>query len=677
MVLAIPLLPLVAAFVLIVVRGRPRVLMPLAVSALIAALALGVWAATEEPALAVRWSPAIEMQLSVEGFSRVMVILVPLVAAPIVAYAAAAETEATARLLALLLAFVGAMLLLVSAADFLTLLIAWELVGACSWGLIAHDWRESDHVRSATQAFLTTRFGDLGLYVAAGLLFAERGSFAFNGLPGIDRPALDVIAAGVLLAAAAKSAQVPFSPWLFSAMAGPTPVSALLHSATLVAAGAYLLVRLSPALEPAGWFLPLVAAIGLTTALAGGLVAALQTQVKRVLAGSTSAQYGLMFIAIGASSTAAAAGQLVAHAVFKSLLFLGAGVAIHAAGSPDMSTMRLGRRLPLVAALSAIGALALAAVPPVGGAWTKEQIVAAAANSSVWLAIGALVAGLFSAFYVVRWYLLVWGRDAAAGGVERAPGTARQILRQPGRVEVGSLAVLAFITLFLSVLWLPGGRNVVEKASEGVIFEAAAWEFVASAVLIAVAFALAELMLQRGRLWSLGLSPKVQAAAGDWLGIPAVAKLLVVAPMFSFSRSLAAFDNRVVDAGVRLAAALAASVSRVFALRAEVRLDGVVRGIAASAVSLARFFHAAAEKAFDWVVEGTAATTVLSADGSRLVDEAAIDGAVEGGARGVGMLGQSSRRLQTGLAHHYYVVLTFGLAAIVAVLALSLEFRAG
>lgn len=641
--LAPVLVPLVAAAAVLFARGRPTLLPPLAVGALVVTLATGIWAAIAEPSTAWRWSPVIELGLRVDDFGRVMVVLVPLIATPIVAYAAVTEREASARLLAIMLAFVGAMLLLVEAADFLTLLIAWELVGAASWALIAHDWEEGANVQSATQAFVTTRIGDLGLYLAAGLLFAERGSFEFAAVAGTGRPALDAIAVGVLLAAVAKSAQLPFSPWLFSAMAGPTPVSALLHSATLVAAGAYLLIRLSPSLEAVDWFLPAVAAVGLATALAGGIVATIQTHAKRVLAGSTSAQYGLMFIAVGASSTAAAGAQLVAHAAFKSLLFLGAGVAIHATGSSEMTAMRLGRAIPVVAALSFVGVLALGAVPPIGGAWTKEQIVSAAAEDSVWLAVGALAAGFLSAMYATRFQLLVWGADAPRHGQPAPPGGPHGRMRMPGPVEVAGIAALAALTIALSALWLPGGRELAEDASGGVIFEGAAWEAGASAALIAAAIGLVLSLRRRGNLLTLGLPSHLQAAAGDWLGVPAAARLLVVEPVLATSRLLASLDDRVVDAGVRLAAAVPALFSRMLSLRAEWTIDGVVRGIAYM--------------------------TMVGAERARQGDEGGVDGAVEGSARGVGLMGEASRRLQTGLTHHYYAILVVGLVAIVAVLA--------
>ncbi|MGH2601645.1 MAG: proton-conducting transporter membrane subunit, partial [Dehalococcoidia bacterium] len=314
--LALVLLPLVGSAGLLLLRSRPRAIAVAPVAVLLVTLMFGAWAAFTEPTFSWHWSPRIELRLAVEDFGRVMVVLVPLIAAPIVAYAAATEGEGRLRLLVLMLAFVSAMLLLVSAADFLTLLFAWELVGFVSWALIGHRWRDPHAVRSAAQAFVTTRIGDIGLYVAAGMTFVATGSFAFAGLPRADSVALGVVAAGVLVAAAAKSAQLPFSPWLFAAMAGPTPVSALLHSATLVAAGTYLLIRLAPALAPVWWFLPALALVGIATAVAGGIVAFIQTDIKRALAASTSAQYGLMFVAVGAGSAAAGAAHLVAHAAF-------------------------------------------------------------------------------------------------------------------------------------------------------------------------------------------------------------------------------------------------------------------------------------------------------------------------------------------------------------------------
>lgn len=645
MALALPLLPTAAAVLVVLLRNRPRVVIATALAGLASTLALGVWVAVAQPVFELRWSPVFSLQLAVTDFGRVMVILVPVVAIPIVAYAGGTETNGRPRLLALMLAFVGAMLLLVSAADFLTLLIGWELVGATSWALIGHDWSDVTKARSAREAFVTTRVGDLGLYLAAGLVFAARGSFAFAGLDGIDRPALDAIAAGILLAAAAKSAQLPFSPWLFAAMAGPTPVSALLHSATLVAAGAYLLIRLSPALTAVDWFLPLVAAVGLATALAGGIVASAQSHIKRVLAGSTSAQYGLMFVAVGAASTAAAGAHLIVHALFKSLLFLGAGVAIRASGSTELSRLRLGGRLRIVAILSAIGVLSLAAVPPMGGAWTKERILAAAGSSWGWLSIGTMVAGFLSAFYAMRYQLLVWS-CAPGESTDRPPERAGATPDVPASAAVASIALLAFLTALLTVLWLPDSRTVVEAATGGRLYDIGSREFAASLVLVAAAVGVAWVAHRRCWLLALGLPSRARAVASDWLGIPDATTRLVVRPVLFLSTLLSRLDDRVIDGGVKLTAALAALLSRLFARRGEWTFDGVVEAIAQA--------------------------TMHSAAGSRVADDAGIDGAVEQGARGIGVLGTMSRRFQTGLAHHYYIGLVMGVAALAAFLALSL-----
>lgn len=634
-VLILPLLPLAAAALVWITRARPGFAGPVAVGALLASIVVGAWAAVTEPVLSFAWSPAIELSIRVDGFARVMVVLVPFISAVVVAYAAVTETTGRARLLALMLTFVAAMLLLVVAADFVTLLIAWELVGATSWALIGHGWRDRPNVEAGTQAFLTTRLGDLGLYIAAGAVFAATGSFAFDGLADAASPWREIVAGGVLLAAAAKSAQLPFSPWLFAAMAGPTPVSALLHSATLVAAGAYLLIRLAPSLEGVVWFLPVVAIVGLTTALLGGLVALVQTHAKRALAASTSAQYGLMFIAIGAGSTAAAGAQLVTHAAFKSLLFLAAGVAIHATGSMLLGRLRLGRALPLVGVAAGIGALALAGVPPLGGAWSKEAIVAAAIETSVALGIATLAAGFLSALYVGRFQLLAFGLD-------RGSGSGSRQLRRPTSTELAALAVLAATTIGLAILWLPATSDVVLDLTGGELKTGSAWEFLVAVGLLLLAGFVVVLLDRRGRLLDVGVRPALQAAVGDWLLLPRATSALVVAPTLRLSAALGRADDRVVDAGVRAAARIAQLVSSLVARRVEFSIDGVVGA--------------------------TAAATMRTAAASRRADDAGVDGAVEATGRGVGLAGHQSRRLQTGQSHHYFVIVAVGLVLIAVIL---------
>lgn len=635
MVWALTLIPFVAVVATTAMRAR-RALLPVCLLGVTAVLATSVWGAfAAPPPTTWSWGPVLSLELELTGFGQVMAVLVPAVALPILAYAGATEEAGRLRLLALMTAFVGAMELLVTAADFLTLLVAWELVGALSWGLIGHGWRDADNSRAAAHAFLTTRFGDLGLYIAAGATLAGTGSLRFDSLARAGDTQLAVIALGVLLAASAKSAQLPFSPWLFSAMAGPTPVSSLLHSATMVAAGAYLLVRLAPVLETVWWFGPAAAVIGLATALAGGVVALTQTHAKRVLAGSTSAQYGLMFVAVGAGSTAAAGAHLVAHAFFKSLLFLGAGVAIHAVSKSSLGAMYLGRALPRVAALSGVGALALAAVPPLGGAWTKEEIIAATVHASPWLGVGVFVAAFLSALYAGRYHLLAFGpgRESFAG------------LRHPGRTEVGSLAVLATVSLALGVLWLPAAGEAFGRAIGGELAVSAPWEFAVSIGLVAVAGAVLWALARSKALESLGLPARMRRFAADWIGIPGAARVLIVNPVLELSRFLAHVDDRVIDAGVRGTAATASFVSRLFAWRGELTVDGAVRALAAGAL--------------------------LAAGGSRAADDRGVDVAVHSLAKGVGAAGRESRRTQTGLSHHYYLVVAGGLLILVGVLALA------
>lgn len=601
----------------------------IATAALVAVSVVGVWAAATEASSELPWGSQLALTASVTGFARVMVVLVPVIALPITIYAALTEDGGRTKLIALLVAFVGAMELLVVAGDFLTLLIGWELVGSLSWVLIAHNWRASSNVQMASHAFITTRFGDLGLYVAAGALFAATGSFSYDALSDVAPERLGLVAAGVLVAAAAKSAQPPFAPWLFSAMAGPTPVSALLHSSTMVAAGAYLLIRLAPSLEPVSWFGPSVVAVGLAGALGGGIVASIQRHPKRLLAGSTTAQYGLMFIGIGAGSVTAGAAQLVTHAAFKSLLFLSAGTAMHASGSDDVATMRLGRRLPAIAAITAVGAMALAALPPIGGAWSKEQIVAVAFEPSLMLGLGVIAAGFLSAFYAGRYWLLAYGRG---DGPEPRSESPR---------ETFAMAVLAVFSLALSVLWIPMLNEKVAAVVGSEVVDARAWELGVGIATLAAAAAVIVLSERRGRLAD-AISWRVAAFASDWFGIARLSRVVVIDPVLSLSRALAAFDDRVIDAGVRASARVARGFSRLFDRRWELSIDAVVNAIAGG--------------------------TLVTAGGSRMADDG-VDATIEGVASSVGRGGALLRRLQTGLSHHYYLIVTVGIVAIIAALA--------
>jgi NADH-quinone oxidoreductase subunit L len=317
---------------------------------------------------------------------------------------------------AVLTLFTSAMLALVLADNFLMLYMAWEVMGLCSYLLIGF-WHEQETPRKASQkAFLTTRVGDVGFAIGLAVMYATVGSFEFDavlGSAGTWAPGVATAVALLLLfGAMGKSAQVPLHVWLPDAMAGPTPASALIHAATMVAAGVYLVGRALPIFEASGVALTITMAVGAVTALLGGLLAAVQHDVKKVLAYSTISQLGFMFLAIGAGGAIAGMFHLVTHAFFKSLLFLGAGVIIHAAHTQDMREMGgLARHLPVTSVTFGAGALALAGIFPFSGFWSKDEILYAVWNHGHYFTFFvALAAAFVTAFYVARlWFRVFTG----------------------------------------------------------------------------------------------------------------------------------------------------------------------------------------------------------------------------------------------------------------------------
>jgi len=534
---------------------------------------------------------------STSPVAALFAVLVPAVAAPVLAYAAAHEdARGLPRLVALLSLSVAAMEVIAGASGLLALMLGWELIGACSAALVAHGWRRRPASRAGVAVFLTTRTGDLGLFVAAMAAFGGAGSLSYAALGDLRGTALQLVAGGLLVAAAAKSAQVPFAPWLFSAMEGPVSVSTLLHAATMVASGAFLLIRLHPILARVPWFGPAALAVGLATALSAGIVGVLQPHAKRLLAGSTSAQYGLMFAAVGAGYPVVAALHLVTHALAKAPLFLVSGLGEAWSGSYGLREMKMGRALPLVAGASAVVAAAIGGVPPLGAAWTKEQVVAAAGRAGPWIASIAALAGGLSAAYMARFQF-----QAFARGPEAPAG------RRPRPAERWALYVLVAASASLGLLWAAGLHDRAARLLGGGLAVSRPWEVAASLGLVAVGLAVG-LAVARLRP-ELGESGAAEALAA-WLGLPALARLAVVRPVRGLSSVLAEVDDRVVDGGVRVSAAIARGLS----------------------------------------------------DLGRRVAEVVADGVPEGLARLTGRLGARTRRLQSGLAHEYYRLMIVGLA---------------
>ena len=382
------------------------------------------------------WLPAgsLELGLRLDGLSAAMTATVATVGLVVLVYSTgyfAADTRRPSAL-AGLLAFLAAMQGLVLADGYLTLLVFWELVGAASARLIAYSREDPDSGPAAVRAFLTTRSADIGLYLAVLALFAATGSLAF----GAERPdgALGVlVGAGLVVAAMGKSAQAPLQTWLSAAMAGPTPVSALLHSATMVAAGVYLLARSADLL--AGWPLELAGWAGAVTAVAGAAIALAQDDLKRLLAGSTTSQLGLMFVGMAAGGPAVAVFHLVAHAAGKAGMFLAAGVLQRNRGTTALASLRgAGREDRAAFAGFFVGALSIAAVPPLAAFWSKEHIAAAGEEARLAWFVLVLVAAAGSAAYLLRPVLVLW-RGERAGAAPIRPG------RIPMLTGVGAFAV--------------------------------------------------------------------------------------------------------------------------------------------------------------------------------------------------------------------------------------------
>jgi NADH-quinone oxidoreductase subunit L len=371
------------------------------------------------------------------------------------------------RYYALVLFFIGAMAGLALTGSLLLLFVFWEITALCSYALISFYNDDPKAVAGGIKALIMTQFGGIGLLAGALVVYAALGSYDIATLlqkantlpPGL----LAVLAFGFLIAAAAKSAQFPFMTWLPDAMEAPTPVSALIHAATMVNAGVYLLARFYPAFAPVPGWTTAVIVVGMLTALLAAIMALVANDLKRVLAYSTVSQLGYMVYAVGAGGIFASQFHLLSHAVFKALLFLGAGAIIHTIGTRDMRQMGgLGRRMPLIRTTFVIGALALTGLPILNGFWSKEMVLEAGLSGGpIWAyAVMVLVAGL-TALYTFRMvWLVFFGTQRGAHHAHDATPFMRF-----------SLVVLAFGTL---TTWLLAGpfSQLIHNAFAPVLAEA-------------------------------------------------------------------------------------------------------------------------------------------------------------------------------------------------------------
>jgi NADH-quinone oxidoreductase subunit L len=405
------------------------------------------------------------LSLLVDPLSAVMMLIVSGVGGLIVLYSIGYMDgdDEERRYFAYISFFVFSMLLLVEGGNLLLLLVGWGLVGLSSYLLIGFWHERPSAVQAAKKAFVMNAFGDATMALAFFILIAHSHSLSFGLSFGttihLSQSTRDLVALGLLGGAAAKSAQIPLQTWLPDAMEGPTPVSALIHAATMVTAGVYLIARTHPIFEQARTVELIAAGTGALTLLVAGLIALVQTDIKRVIAYSTMSQIGYMFLGAGVGAYANGMFHLLTHAFFKALLFMTAGLAIHAlAGEQDIRQMRgLGRLMPFTKWCFLAGALALVGIPPFSGFFSKDSIVASAAALGTWYGWIFWVCGVAGAFltglYTFRlWFLVFPG--------EPSPFVREHYHDHHGRegaltmlVPVGVLAGLATVGGWLQ--WAP------------------------------------------------------------------------------------------------------------------------------------------------------------------------------------------------------------------------------
>ena len=449
-----------AAFLVIVAlpplrrSGRPAAWFSIACALAAFGAALLGWRAAHSAGAPIHavwaWLPGVHGPFAtvgalVDAQSTTMLLLVTLVALLVqvysVGYLSDEPAPALGRYYAFQSLFAFSMMGLVLAPNLLQLFMCWELVGVCSYLLIGFWYRKPEAARAALKAFWTTKAGDVGLLIGIVMLQRTTGTFdlvelrhmAESGL--IPLAGLGVVTFCIYLGAMGKSAQFPLHVWLPDAMEGPTPVSALIHAATMVTAGVYLLTRLEWLFALTPQVLAIVAWIGAGTALMAAVLACVQTDIKRVLAYSTVSQLGYMMAAIGAGFAGAGFLHLLTHGVFKALLFLGAGAVIHAVGSNEVSAMGgLARKMPQTAIVFLVGTLSLSGVPLFAGFVSKEEVLGAVWTGGFAVPFGMLLLAAFlTAFYMFRVVFLVFfgeGRNRRDEGVEGHEGVegARAVL---------------------------------------------------------------------------------------------------------------------------------------------------------------------------------------------------------------------------------------------------------
>ncbi|MGW6389408.1 NADH-quinone oxidoreductase subunit 5 family protein [Streptomyces sp. NPDC055103] len=449
----VPLLPFLGSVAgLLLGRTAPGFVRPLAVLPTLAAAVLAVLVAVRQGGgkaidaatqLTPTGSVPIDLALHIDGFAALVAVLVGVIATCVQIYSTGylRDDPRYPSYAALVSLFTSAMLLVVYSGDLMVLLVGWEIMGICSYFLVGHYWETPEARAASLKAFLVTKLGDVPFLIGLFALATDAGTFRITGVldavasGGLDHPTL--IALLLLAGVAGKSAQFPLHTWLPDAMAGPTPVSALIHAATMVAAGIYFTARLLPVFAASAAAMTVLAVMAAITMVGSALAALAQDDIKRVLAYSTIGQLGYMAGALAVGDRGAAVFHLLSHAAFKALLFLAAGTVIHAAGTNSLTAMSrmsgLAKRIPDAYWTMTVALLALAAIPPFAGFFSKEAVLVAAEHTALGDQAGVpagagwtvLVAGLLTALLTAAYALRLWLRTFRGRGAE-APDHGRQ-----------------------------------------------------------------------------------------------------------------------------------------------------------------------------------------------------------------------------------------------------------
>ena len=542
--------------------------------------------------------------------------------------------------------FAASMLILVLADNFLLTFLGWEGVGLCSYLLISFWFERNSAAVAGKKAFVTTRIGDFGFMLAMFLIFAHLGTLdygaASEGVGELAGGTATAIALLLFLGAVGKSAQIPLHFWLPDAMEGPTPVSALIHAATMVTAGIFIVARAHPFFEASQVSQDVVMWVGAITALTAATVALVQNDIKRVLAYSTVSQLGYMFLALGVGAYGAAIGLVVAHAFFKAALFLGSGTVIHGTEeNQDIRTMGgLRKYLPLTALGFIIAWLAIAGLPPFAGFWAKDEVLAKAFfhhDYAVWV-IG-LLAAVLTAFYMTRETFLVFlgnerFRAAAPEGEEHAEAhAAHDDHAEGGHHEISTESPTIAYPAPPKPAWLTHDPH---EGSPTMIVP------VLVLALLAVLGGLLILPFKGVEVLASFLEPAFEEVPpidpSSFIGGAALSLIAVAIAVIGIAVAISMYRKGLDDPADDPIDRRLGGLGRVFGNAYYV--DSTIGRLVGGPVT-----------AFaGWV--------------ARVVDQGIIDGAVNGIAAGVVAIGGGLRRLQSGIVRQYAIVAFGGVAAL-------------